>query len=323
MRQRARRLGGAAALVAVVPAAARAHVGAPPQPHDLWTAWSAEPAVLGGLAVAAWLYARGVRALWRRAGRGRGIAPWRAGCYAGGLATLALALLSPVDRVSAALFSVHMVQHLLLTMVAAPLVVLGEPLAATLWALPAGARRAVGRWWTRAPAARVARAAWRGAREPLVAWLLAVGALWAWHAPRLYESALRHRGVHALEHGAFFLTSLLFWWVLADRRARRRLGFGPAVLYLFAAGLQCTVLGALIALARRPWYLSHYDTTRPWGLTPLEDQQLAGLIMWVPAGLVYVGALVALFAAALRGREEPPRGRGGLAAGAWPVARSP
>jgi cytochrome c oxidase assembly factor CtaG len=197
-----------------------------------------------------------------------------------------------------------MVQHLLLMVVAAPLLVLGEPLTATLWALPADRRRAVGRWWRQAGTARAARRAWGGLRQPLVVWLLAVAALWAWHAPRLYERALRHPGVHVLEHALFFLSSLLFWWVLADRRARRRLGFGPAVLYLFAAGLQSTALGALITLARRPWYPSHYDTTRAWGLTPLEDQQLAGLIMWVPAGLVYLVALIALCAPAL-GRRQP------------------
>ena len=254
MRMRLGRLltGGmtAAAAVAAAPAVAHAHAGAAPEPHDLWTAWSWEPAVLIGLAVAGWAYARGVRALWARAGRGRGVARWRAGCYAGGLAAVALAMVSPIDAVSAALFSVHMVQHLLLIVVAAPLIALGEPLAATLWALPVGARRAVGRWWR---GARAWRAAWHALRLPLVVWTIHLGALWAWHAPRLYDAALRSPAVHALEHASFFVTALLFWWVLADRHARRRLGFGPAVLYLFTAALQCTVLGALLAVARRPW----------------------------------------------------------------------
>jgi putative membrane protein len=317
MRHRLTWLATAAALVAV-PAVARGHVGAAPQPHDLWQAWSWEPPVLIGLVAAAWLYARGVRTLWARAGHGRGIARWRVGCYAAGLTAVAAALVSPIDAVGAALFSVHMVQHLLLVMVAAPLLVLGEPLTATLWALPVRARRAAGRWGR----ARAVRVLWRTLRHPLTAWALHVAALWVWHAPRLYDAALRYPGVHVLEHATFFGTALLFWWVIADRRARRRLGFGPVVLYIFTGGLQSTVLGALLAVARRPWYLSHYDTTRAWGLTPLEDQQLAGLIMWVPAGFAYLAALVAYFAVTMAARPahaaiartgEPALGRSSVA----------
>ena len=125
----------------------------------------------------------------------------------------------------------------------------------------------------------------------------------------MYESALRRPAVHALEHASFFLPALLFWWLLADRRSRRRMGFGASVLFLFTAALQSTVLGALITMAQRPWYLAYYDTTRAWGLTPLEDQQLAGLVMWVPAGFVYLAALVALFAEAMVARP-PADGRG-------------
>jgi cytochrome c oxidase assembly factor CtaG len=211
--------------------------------------------------------------------------------------------------VGAALFSVHMVQHLLLVVVAAPLLVLGEPLTATLWALPPQARRTVGRWGR----AHAVRALWRLLRHPLTAWVLHVAALWVWHAPRLYDAAVRHPGVHVLEHATFFGTALLFWWVITDRRSRRRLGFGPAVLYIFTGGLQSTVLGALLTMARHPWYLSHYDTTRAWGLTPLEDQQLAGLIMWVPASFAYLAALVAYVGVTMAARPErrplsPPAG---------------
>jgi len=277
------------------------HVGAAPQPHDLWTSWSVEPAVVAGLAAAAVLYARGVRALWRRGGRGRVVAPWRVWCYAGGLLALVVALVSPLDAMGGALFSAHMAQHLVLVVVAAPLLALGEPLAATLWAFPVGARRTVGRWARR----RAVRGAWLVLRAPAVVWVLHVSTMWVWHAPRLYESALRHPAVHALEHASFFVPALLFWWLLADRRARGRMGFGGSLLLLFTAALQSTVLGALITMAQRPWYLAYYDTTRSWGLTPLEDQQLAGLVMWVPAGFVYLAALVALFAEAMV--ERAPR----------------
>ena len=229
------------------------------------------------------------------------MAPWRAGCYAAGIMALALALVSPVDGVSAALFSVHMVQHLLLVMIAAPLLVLGQPHVAMLWGLPKSARRRVAQAWRRTPGMRTG---WRLTSRPAAAWVLHTAALWAWHAPRLYEVAVRDEAMHALEHATFLLTALLFWWVLAGHGARRRLGFGAAMLYLFTASLQSVILGALLALSRQPWYQVHFGTTAPWGLSPLEDQRLAGLIMWVPAGLVYIAALVPWVLDALEDRSR-------------------
>jgi cytochrome c oxidase assembly factor CtaG len=284
--------------LSAVPRAAWAHAGRAPEPHDLWTAWTFAPAAIVGLALASWLYARGVRALWRSAGAGRGIPPWRAACFAGGIATLGIALLSPIDRVATALFAVHMIQHMLLVVVAAPLLVLGDPALASIWALRISARRGVGAWWG---AQRVLPALWRVLRLPLVAFTLHVAALWLWHLPTLYDAALRNEGVHVAEHLSFLATALLFWYPIADARPRRRFGVGVATLYLFAAGLQCTLLGALITMSRHAWYVGHYGTTAAWGLTPLEDQQLAGLVMWIPAGLVYLVALIGTVLPVLRG----------------------
>ena len=293
----------ATALVVLMtlPHIAWAHTGRAPEPHDLWRAWTFAPLVVTVLALSIWWYARGTRTLWRHAGDGRGIATWRAACFGAGSVVVALALLSPIDAVGSALFSVHMTQHMLLVVVAAPLLALGDPVTAMLWALRTNSRRRLGLAWRRR---LVPRAVWRTLRSPLVAWTLHVGALWAWHVPRLYDAALRDERVHVLEHATFFLTALLFWSLVADRRPRHRLGPGAATLYLFAAGLQCTLLGALLTIARHPWYVAHYGTTTAWGLTPLEDQQVAGLIMWIPAGLAYLVALVPIVLPVLR---TPPQ----------------
>jgi putative membrane protein len=282
--------------VLLLPRTAWAHPGRTLAPHDLWRAWTLAPAVLAGLLLSGALYAWGAHILWKRAGRGRVVAPWMAAAFAGALVALIVALISPLDAMGSVLFSAHMGQHLLLMMVAAPLMALGEPLIVTLWALPPRWRRTVGRSWLRA---RPLRLAWKRVSQPGVALLLHIITLWVWHLPALYERALRDERVHVLEHATFFLTALLFWWVLV-RRHGRRMRAGPAIAYLFTAALQSTILGALITMSRLPWYPSHFATTQPWGLTPLEDQQLAGLLMWIPAGVVYLIPLVALLIRVLR-----------------------
>jgi cytochrome c oxidase assembly factor CtaG len=279
----------------LLPRVAWAHPGGALAPHDLWHAWTLAPAVLAGLILAAAFYWRGIHAIWKRAGHGRVVPRWRVGAFAGAQLALVGALISPVDRLGSALFSAHMLQHLLLMMVAAPLMALAEPLLVTLWALPLRWRRAVGRAWLRA---RRVRTLWGTLSIPSVAWLLHIGTLWVWHLPALYERALRDERVHALEHVSFFVSALLFWWLLV-RPHGHRMRMGAAVAYLFGAALQSTILGALITMSRRPWYPSHFGTTQPWGLTPLEDQQLAGLLMWIPAGLVYLIPLVPLVTRAL------------------------
>lgn len=290
----------ALALVGMVPDMAYAHPGGALAPHDLWRAWTIAPAVLAGCLVAAVAYARGLRVLRARTRARRPAARWRTWSFAAALLAILVALVSPLDALGGALFSAHMVQHLLLMMVAAPLMVLGDPMTAFLWAMPATTRRAIGGWWMRQG---TLRSSWRVLTLPVVAWTLHVVALWAWHLPSFYDRAVAEGPLHVLEHATFFLTALLFWWV-PFRAHGRRLPAGPALLYLFAAALQSTILGAVLALARHPLYVAHLGTTRAWGLTPLEDQQLAGLWMWVPAGLVYLVALVPLALRVLRRRDS-------------------
>ena len=288
----------AVAALLASPASAAAHDGRAIAPHDLWQSWSFAPLVILALAASVCCYALGTRAIWRRAGRARGVSSVQVAAFAGGIAAVIIALVSPLDAASGSLFAAHMTQHMLLVVVAAPLFVIARPSYVMLFALPPRARRRLARAWRATPALR---AGWRALTIPLLAWLLHAVALWLWHVPTLYDAALRNPGMHAAEHASFMITAVVFWWVALDRH---RLGVGAATLFLFAAALQCTLLGALLALARHPWYVGHYGTTQPWGLSPLEDQQLAGLIMWIPAGLAYLVALLPRVVAALR--EERP-----------------
>jgi putative membrane protein len=281
----------AAVVLLPLAAGAGAHENAPLAPHDLWSTWNDDWWLWLAIALAGWLYAQGVRRLWRNAGHGAGIGAARAAAYALGWLALALALLSPLDPLGSMLFSAHMVQHELLMLVAAPLLVLGQPLAAFVWALPVAWREPAG-WACKASGLQ---AALRALSRPAVAWSVHAAALWAWHAPALFEAAVRHESVHMLQHASFFASALLFWWSLLGARAGRR--EGAALLYLFTTALHGGALGALLTMAGRPWYGGVYqDGASPWGFTPLEDQQLGGLIMWVPAGLVYLGAALALLA---------------------------
>jgi cytochrome c oxidase assembly factor CtaG len=145
------------------------------------------------------------------------------------------------------------------------------------------------------------RSAWRTATEPAVAWSVHAVALWVWHAPPLFQRTLDSHLAHTLQHASFLGSALLFWWALAHSR-RRGMGLGGAVLYTFTTAAHTGALGALLTFAPTLWYPVYGDTTA-WGLTPLEDQQLAGLIMWIPAGIVYVLAALMLSAQWLRDSE--------------------
>jgi putative membrane protein len=263
-----------------------AHAGVPLAPHQLWRAWTLEPAVLVGLAAVAAAYGRGLRRLWH--GRGRVVTGRQVGAFAAGMAVITLALLSPLDTLAQVSFAAHMAQHMLLVMVAAPLLVLGAPGLPLTLALTPGWRRRLVLLRRRAAVA----AGLRLLSRPMVAWGLHVGVLWAWHLPTPYQLALGNDLVHAAEHASFLGTAVLFWWVALSRR---RLAPGFAVLYLFAAALQGAALGALLTFAPTPLYPLQSSHPAGWGLTPLADQQLAGLVMWVPADLVYLGAAGVLF----------------------------
>ena len=275
----------AVAALALVPAAVDAHAGRPLEPHDLARAWTWDPAIVLPLALAGLLYARGVRALWREAGRRRGLRSREAAAFGVGWLVLVAALVSPLHPLGESLLSAHMVQHELLMVVASPLLVLGRPLVAFLWALPIGWRRACGAW-AKAP---WVRGAWRALAAPLPASLLQAVALAAWHIPGPYQATLGSDAVHAAQHVSFLATALLFWWaILRGHHAHN--DQGVSVICLFATMVYTGAIGALLTFSTVLWYRAYEATAGAWGLTPLADQQLAGLIMWIPGGLVYAAA---------------------------------
>ncbi len=277
------------------------HDGQPLAPHDLWAAWSWEPLVVISLVLSAWLYVRGLRALWRASGPGHGIRRGEALAFGAGWTTLALSLVSPLHQLGGVLFSAHMAQHELLMVVAAPLIVLGRPVIPFLWALSVRWRRAVGIWSAAAPVSST----WRLITLPFVAWALHAVAIWLWHAPSLYQATLGSETVHTIQHVSFFGSALLFWWTLLHG-VGTRLARPAAVIYLFTTAGHTSLLGALLTFSPRLWYPLYDATTVPWGVTPLEDQQLAGVIMWVPAGLAYLIAALALAATWLRESGSRP-----------------
>jgi putative membrane protein len=243
------------------------------------------------LALSALLYARGVRRLWRGAGRGRGASGMTVALFAAGWLVLAASLFGPLERESGRLFTAHMVQHELLMLVAAPLLVLGAPLSAWAWALPRAVVDAVARGIGRSTA-------WRAVSRPAGAWLLHALVLWLWHIPALFEAALLDRWIHHLQHASFLGSALLFWWTLLRERGSRR-GDGVAVVLLFTTMLHTGALGALLTFSTTPWY-APYVAAPSTRLSPLEDQQIGGLVMWVPGGLAYLAAALALMARWLR-----------------------
>jgi putative membrane protein len=278
---------------------ASAHEGKPHHLSDLPYTWGLDPLVIVCLVLSAWLYVRGVRRLWREASRGHGIRRWELFLYVCGLFTLFVALVSPLHPLGEVLFSAHMTQHELLMLVAAPLLVLGRPVIAFLWALPLDGARRVGGWSKAGWFQRV----WHAFTNPLAAWLIHAAALWVWHVPVLFQATLRSDIVHTFQHVCFLGSALLFWWALIHG-PRGALGYGAAILYLFTTSVHSGVLGALITFTGSVLYPAYERTTASWGLSALEDQQLGGLIMWVPAGLVYIVAGLALCAGWMRESER-------------------
>lgn len=217
------------------------------------------------------IYLQGALRLHQR----RQLPMWQVGTFAIAVIWLSIALLSPLEALSHTLLTAHMLQHLIVLVIVPPLLILSKAILPLLWGFSFQQRKQM---------IRVLR--WL--HLPVWGWLLHAGVMWLWHLPKLYTAALNHPLLHWLEHSTFLGTALLYWWVLIYPP---RLNYVVSAFSAFAMMLQCGFLGMLMTFASRPWY-AHYQGG--YGLTTLEDQQMAGLLMWLPTGLVYLLAAVVL-----------------------------
>ncbi|MCP3442285.1 cytochrome c oxidase assembly protein [Bradyrhizobium sp. CCGUVB14] len=276
--------------------AAHAHELPPDVSGAHWTfdPWIVIPLITFGL-----MYGIGALVLWRRRAHRPAAFIWQVVACSTGWFSLIAALVAPLHWLGERLLSFHMIEHEILMAVSAPLLVIARPVGTLLWSLPRRARLWIGRWM-RLPATD---AVWGVFSAGRTATILHGMAIWGWHAPLLFDAAVSNLVLHRLQHLSFFLTAVLFWWSVF-----RRSETGTAAWHVFITMLHTSVLGALMALAPHLLYREQQEAAAAWGLTPLEDQQLAGIIMWVPAGTIYAGAALALIALwIMRAAKQPER----------------
>jgi putative membrane protein len=276
-------------------ALAMLHAGAHRLPDEA-PGWTLAPSVIAPLLLSAAFYTVGYARLQRRAEGGRATHRRNALRFAAGWAVLAIAIVSPLHEGGERSFTLHMIEHELIMVPAALLIALSRPLGVMLWALPLNARQSLG------GGAR----AWQALADPVVATGLQGLALILWHAPPLFDRALGHESWHIAQHLSFLVTALLFWWAVLGGDPRARSG-GFAMAYLFTTMMHTGALGALLTLAPTPWYPSYAAASGALGLDPVEDQQLGGLVMWVPGGLAYLAAGLAVVARLLARPAPAPR----------------
>lgn len=272
--------------------------------NALLFSWDLRPEIILVLGLAAGIYLVGWRRLRvtagaRRAGADRPAqsplaAGWRLATYWGGLATIAVALMSPVDILSSQLFFMHMIQHLLLTMVAVPLLLIGNPFPVLVWGLPKRTRRGVSGLLNERSTFRKVLAK---VTSPGIVWLLYVSALIGWHDPKMYDLALRNPFVHDIEHLCFFVTTMLLWWHVLGvaPRFHRTMSVGQRLIYTISVVPVSVIIGVAIAFAQDPIYTYYLDVPRLMGLSVLEDQMISGILMWIPGSeMFFWAALIVL-----------------------------
>jgi len=241
---------------------------------------------------------------WRSLG-----ARWRPISYISGLLVIGIALMSPIEVLVQQLFFVHMIQHLLLIMVAPILLLLPNPMPFVLWGLPPSARLAVGDWLNSilnkgSPIGR----ALRKLTNPLVVWFIMIAFIIGWHDPIMYNAALRNELVHDIEHVTMFVAGMLFWWTVtgAGPRLHKNLSRPAKIAFVLAAIPPNMALGVVLSFAQAPIYSYYSDMPRLWGISVMDDQRFSGIIMWIPGSMMYLMAALVLIAQILSGEGRKP-----------------
>ena len=253
----------------------------PVAPEGLWQAWSFAPILVVPLALVLGLYGW---AFARHGRRERGMTmTGGSSLFVSGWLLLAIALISPLCRMAATLAWAHMVQHVILVALAPPLLVLGA------WSrMPGWPSRG---WPSDRRGTALGNHALRMLGGPTAASILYAVAIWAAHVPLIYQAALKDATTHVVVAYGLVAVSVVFWRAVIDATLNPRASRGgSALLALFSAMVQTGLLGALLVWSPTPWYPVFAGSAAIWGMTPLEDQQLAGLIMWVPMGAIYLTA---------------------------------
>ena len=263
--------------------------------------WGWRFEILLSLGLAVGLHLAGRWRLRRRGGRNL-VARWRSVAYLAGLVFVAVALMSPIDTLASQFFYMHMIQHLLLVMIAPPLLWIANPMPVAMWGLPTLLRREMGGWLK--PGAAVRRTL-RALTTPSLTWIYFVVVLVGWHDPGAYNAALESDLVHDLEHLTFFGTAMLFWWHLigAAPHVHKPLSRGMRVAYAISVVPPNMVTGVAISFASQPIYTFYTHVARPGNMSILQDQMLAGVIMWIPGSMMYILAAL-VFLAQILGDEE-------------------
>jgi putative membrane protein len=269
-----------AALAALLASPAYAHAG-----HEHGVGWTLDPVLLIPLGLTIIVYLVGRVRLAKRAS-----SPPRGGAlFLSGWLVLTLALISPLHAAGERSFTLHMIEHELIMLVATLLLAMSSSGGVMAWGLPRALRLSLAGSW-KSPL----QSLWRRVTEPVTATAIQAVVMWTWHAPTLFDWALESSGWHIAQHASFFLSSLFFWWAMLHPRGRGA-GYGLSAACLFATSLIGGALGALMSLSASPWYSDYAAMGMSGiGLDPVDDQRLAGLIMWIPGGLVHGTAAVVL-----------------------------
>lgn len=262
-----------------------------PEGHAVWSAWHFDLPVVIPALLLGFFYARG---LYRWRERNRQHPWWRTALYYLGLSTLVLSIVSPIDSLGSHHFSMHMVQHELIMLVGVPLILLGAPTTPVLRGMPKWLRLGV---VAGLAGDSVVRFVWRFLTQPLIALTLYTVVLIAWHmVPGWYDAAVRHEGIHFLQHFTFAGTAFLFWWNVIDPAPlQSSMGFLVRMLYVVAAGTAQSVVAAMLTLGDRVIYDVYLEARPIFGISPLADQELGGLIMWIPGQMLHLVAIGLLF----------------------------